>query len=849
MPLTFSFVCPLRQGIHARPASLLEGVAQRFKSTVTLLNERTGVSADAKTILSIIGSTVQHHDVCRLTVSGSDEAEAMTELTRFLREEFPHSDDALGEAAPAAAEFELPPALPSDSAKFLPAKPVVGGIGRGKVVRVGQFQIPLALRRAEIASAKAEWEKIGGALDRLYQKLVQSKANLSKGIDGQLIVVQRALVRDMAFRQKLQETVEKLRCSAAEAIAQTELFLTSQLKASENPRLRERAVDIQDVTRQLLQEIYGTEAIKLKVDLAEDSIVIAEELTPAQFLSIERKWLKGLVLAQAGTTSHTVILARSFAIPTLVGADLRMIDPGMDGQTALVDGEIGALLTHLTGAAERYYQLEAARLSGRAGMRKEISLRPAISIDGHRIEVLLNVGATDDLPAGLAEGAEGVGLVRTEMLFLNHETFPTEEAQWTVYRQMLETAGARPVVIRTFDFGGDKPVGYVTFGTEENPFLGCRGVRLYRQLENGFRSQIRALLRAATTGNLRIMIPMITNLQEARWVKQIVASEKEKLAAEGIPFAPNVPIGAMVEVPAAVFAIRELAQEFDFFSVGSNDLLQYFFAADRTNGQVASLNDPLQPAFLRCLQQLAQSVHAAGKTLSLCGEMGGDARLLPLLLGLDFDSVSAGGASISRLKEVVADSSWVDCRELVRSALAATTPAEVADLLARKSSARQRALVTPELVMLEVDAQNKAEVIKLAVDRLFVAGRTNAARALEQAVWAREKVHPTAFGHEFAIPHGKTDAVETDSVMLIKLRTPVAWGGEEGESVRTVILLAMRESGGPNNHLRVLATLARKLMHEEFRQELNRNRSGGELCAFLSETIHPQNLQSKGIGP
>jgi fructose-specific PTS system IIA-like component len=173
----------------------------------------------------------------------------------------------------------------------------------------------------------------------------------------------------------------------------------------------------------------------------------------------------------------------------------------------------------------------------------------------------------------------------------------------------------------------------------------------------------------------------------------------------------------------------------------------------------------------------------------------------------------------------------------------------VADLLARKSSARQRALVTPELVMLEVDAQNKAEVIKLAVDRLFVAGRTNAARALEQAVWAREKVHPTAFGHEFAIPHGKTDAVETDSVMLIKLRTPVAWGGEEGESVRTVILLAMRESGGPNNHLRVLATLARKLMHEEFRQELNRNRSGGELCAFLSETIHPQNLQSKGIGP
>jgi len=848
MPLTFSFVCPLRQGIHARPASLLEDVAQRFKSTVTLLNERTGVSADAKNILAIIASNLQHNDACRLTVSGTDEAEAMTELTRFLQEEFPHSDGNLGEATLAAAEFELPPALPADSAKFLPAKPVVGGIGRGKVVRVGRFQIPTALRQAEIASANAEWEKIGGALDRLYQKLVQSKANSSKGIDGQLIIVQRAIVRDVAFRQKLQETVEKLHCSAAEAIAQTELFLTSQLMASENERLRERAADIQDVTRQLLQEIYGPEAIKLKVDLTDDSVVIAEELTPAQFLSIERRWLKGLVLAQAGTTSHTVILARSFAVPTLVGADLRTIEPELSGQAALVDGEIGALLTHLTKAAERYYQLEAARLSGRAGMRREISLRPAMTVDGHRIEVLLNVGSTDDLRTGLAEGAEGVGLVRTEMLFLNHESFPSEEAQWSVYRQMLETAGARPVVIRTFDFGGDKPVGYVTFGAEENPFLGCRGVRLYRQLETGFRSQIRALLRAATTGNLRIMIPMITTLQEARWVKKIVASEKEKLAAEGIPFASNVPLGAMVEVPAAVFAIRELAQEFDFFSVGSNDLLQYFFAADRTNAQVAALNDPLQPAFLRCVQQLAQSVHAAGKTLSLCGEMGGDARLLPLLLGLEFDSVSASGASIPCLKEVVADSNWADCRQLVRSALTATTPAEVWDLLSKKPSARQIALVTPELVMLDVDAQNKAEVIKVAIDRLFTAGRTNAARALEQAVWVREKVHPTAFGHEFAIPHGKTDAVETDSVMLIKLRNPVAWGGEEGESVRTVILLAMRESGGPNNHLRVLAALARKLMHEEFRQELNSNRTGSELCALLAETIQPQSRQSKGVG-
>jgi fructose-specific PTS system IIA-like component len=849
MPLTFSFVCPLRQGIHARPASLLEGIAQRFKSKIVLVNERTGVSADAKNILSLIGSNVQHNDVCLLTVSGSDEAEAFTELTRFLREEFPHSDDALAEAPLTVAEFELPPALPADSAKILPAKPVVGGIGRGKIMRVDRFQIPVTLRQAGIVSAAAEWEKVGAALDRLYQKLVQSKANSSKGIDGELIIVQRAIVRDEAFRQKLQETVEKQHCSAAEAIAQTELFLTSQLRANDNPRLRERAADIQDVTRQLLQEIYGPEAIKLKVDLAEDSVVIAEELTPAQFLSIERRWLKGLVLAQAGTTSHTVILARSFAIPTLVGADLRTIYPAMNGEPALVDGEVGALLTHLTAPAERYYQLESARLAGRAGLRQEISLRPATTVDGHRLEVLLNVGSAEDLPPGLAAGAEGVGLVRTEMLFLNHETFPTEEEQWTVYHQMVKTADGKPVVIRTFDFGGDKPVRYVTFGAEENPFLGCRGVRLYRQLENGFRSQIRALLRAGTAGRLKVMIPMVTNLQEARWVKQVVASEKEKLAAAGIPFAPNVPIGAMVEVPAAVFAIRELAQELDFFSVGSNDLSQYFFAADRTNAQVAALNDSLEPSFLRCLDQLIQSAHAADKTVSLCGEMGGDARLLPLLLGLGFDSVSAGGASVSRLKEVVADSSWADCRELVRMALAASSPVEVADLLAKKSSARKQPLVTPELVMLEVNAQNKAEVIKMAVDRLFVTGRTNAARVLEKAVWARETVHPTAFGHEFAIPHGKTDAVEADSVMLLRLRKAVPWGGEEGESVRTVILLAMRESGGPNNHLRVLATLARKLMHDEFRDQLNSGRTGAELSVLLSETVQVQSRPPKGVVP
>jgi len=847
MPLTFSFTCPLRQGIHARPASLLEAVAQRFECTVTLFNGRTGASADAKKDLSLIAGNFQYQDACLLTVSGTDEAEALAELARFLREKFPQSDDAFADGAPLVAGFELPPALPADAATFLPAKPVVGGVGRGKLVRVGRFEIPTALRQSSIVSAAAEWVKVSDALDRLYQKLVESKVNLSKGIDGQLIIVQRAIVRDMAFRQKLQELIESLQCSAAEAIAQTEEFLTSQLLASENPRLRERAADIQDVTRQLLQEVYGAETIRLKVSLTEESVVIADELTPAQFLSIERKWLKGLVLAQAGTTSHTVILARSFAIPTLVGADLSRIGASVAGGVGLVDGEIGALVTDLSGAAERYYQFETARLSGRSELRQQLSQRAATTLDGHRVAVLLNVGATNDLSPGLVEGAEGVGLVRTEMLFLNHENFPTEEEQWTVYRQMLETAGTRPLVVRTFDFGGDKPVRYVSFGKEENPFLGCRGVRLYPQLESDFRSQIRALLRAAPAGNLRIMIPMITNLQEAHWVKQILASEKERLAAAGVAFGADVPVGAMVEVPAAVFAIRELAQEFDFFSVGSNDLLQYFFAADRSNGLVSALNDPLQPAFLRCLQQLIQGIHAARKTASLCGELGGDPRLLPLLVGLGFDSVSAGGASISRLKEVMANLNWADCRQLVQSAISAATPGEVANLLGKQSISRQWPLVAPELVMLDVAAETKAEVIKLAVDRLYVTGRTNAARTLEQAVWAREKGHPTAFGNAFAIPHSKTDAVEANTVMLLKLRKPVAWVGTDGELVSTVILLAMRESDGANNHLRVLATLARNLMQEEFRQGLNRQLAEAELCALLSEAIQPQTPPPKDI--
>jgi fructose-specific PTS system IIA-like component len=435
--------------------------------------------------------------------------------------------------------------------------------------------------------------------------------------------------------------------------------------------------------------------------------------------------------------------------------------------------------------------------------------------------VAANVATAAELGPAFAQGADGIGLFRTEMLFMDRDAPPSEEEQLSVYAAAARAAQGRPVVIRTLDVGGDKPVPYLRLSREANPFLGYRGVRIYPAHRDVVASQLRAILRASTHGQVWLMVPMVSTVEEVRWVKALLATVRAELEAAGIAFDPAMPVGIMVEVPSAALILDQLAAEVGFFSIGTNDLAQYFFAADRDSTDVGCLPDVRSPAFLRLLGKIADEARRHGRWVGLCGEMARDTANLPLLIGLGLDEISTAAPEIPALKAAIAQSSAGDCRALLKRAMACHTPSEVEQVLASfRAQSRSRGLIEHELIVLDSDSATKEEAIEEIVDAFSATGRTERPRAVEEAVWAREAVYSTGLGHGFAIPHCKTDAVTASSIGVVRLAHPIEWGAVDGQPVRCVILLAIRESDPDDTHMKVFARLARRLVHEEFRGRL-----------------------------
>jgi fructose-specific PTS system IIA-like component len=833
MPVEFTFNCPLANGIHARPASLLEGIARPFRADITLTNTRNGQTANAKSILSILSAEIRHQDTCVIGFAGPDEGEALAALSTFVLDQLARCDEDLPTSPAPAAAAPLPPVLRGAGATVRRGTAVVRGIGRGRLVWAGGLHLTEEIPGA--VDPEAETRQLDAALANLNQDYEDRLARLRSGTESDLIKAHRAVARDPEFQSCLREAIKKRARSVAGAVTEAQQRFASMFAGSGNDLLRERTLDIQDVCFELLRQVYG-KAVSTVPQLVEDSVLAAETLTPGQFLALNRGFLKGLVLGHAGATSHTVILARSFGVPTLIGVgDLG--PPGSQAPEAVVDGDLGALVTDLTGAARRYFTFEERRLGARRAREARFAALPALTPDGKRLEVAANVSTAAEAVMAFAAGAEGIGIFRTEMLFLERETPPTEDEQFAAYSQAASTADGRPVVFRTLDIGGDKPLPYLNLPGEENPFLGYRAVRIYPEFEQLFRAQARALIRASALGKLKVILPMITTLDEARWVKQVIATEQDGCARRGLAFDASMEVGAMIEVPAAVFLIPELSREFDFFSLGTNDLLQYFAAADRANTRVAPLHDPLQPAFLRLLRKAVDDAHAAGKWIGLCGEMGGRALCVPLMIGLGLDEVSVVSSALAPLRVALARWPAEACRELTARALACATAGEVRVLLQDGAIQPPLPLIDPDLILPGVDCLTREEAVKAAVDQLYVLGRTEQPRAVEEAVWQREAAYSTGFGHGFAIPHCKTDAVSASSLVVVKLLQPVDWGSSDGKPVRVILLLAVRESDRGGRHLKVLAHLARKVMHEDFRKRLASEESPAALQAFLEESL------------
>lgn len=841
MSLEILFECPLPNGIHARPASLLEEICRGFTAEIFLENLRNGESASMDSVLAMISADVLFNDRCRIAITGTEASDAFSKLSHYIQHDFQYCDEAVPEQED-TAKIELPRSLSFTTPDYIEAISVSQGIAWGKPVMLGSTRFSDAIQNITGEGVAIESQRLQEGLQSLAQLIseelsaAEQTAQQSQHTQAQILKAHLAIIKDQELAQRLIKSLEQgTKVSAAQAIINTVEYFNQLLAGAENVYLQERALDIQDLGSRLMRLLYGDEAVTTVEALSEASVVITSNLTPSAFIAINGPHLKGLVLESGGRTSHTVLLARAAGIPVLVGAE-GALDFCRAVDRVIVDSNLGILLRNALVPTQRYYELEQKKINALAARYEPFKHNKATTCDGIKIEVAANIASAQEAQHAFTQGAEAIGLFRTEMLFMDRDSAPTEQEQFLCYQESLQAANGQPVIIRTFDVGGDKPISYFNIGSEENPFLGYRAVRTYPEFLSYFTTQLRALVRAAVFGNLRIMIPMISNIEEMRWVRETFDEVIAQLQQENIECA-KPQLGMMLEVPSAAFMIDQLAQYADFFSIGSNDLAQYFLACDRGNKRLAALYSNYHPAFIRLLKQVIDDAKAAGRWVGLCGEMAADSQLLPLLVGLGLDEVSMAAPGIAKAKANVAGLNYHDCNDLVKRVMACADIESVKTQLAIFSqSATQRPLLEQALILTEHQVHSRAEAIKTLADNLFVQGRVQSSEATEEALWQREDMFSTGLGFGIAIPHCKTDGVTHNSISLLRLPQPIEWA-PGADPVDIVFMLAVKESDAGDVHMKYFSKLARKIVHESFRNELRTCQDSVALLAYLSKVL------------
>jgi phosphotransferase system enzyme I (PtsI) len=533
--------------------------------------------------------------------------------------------------------------------------------------RIASSQVPDEIGRFETALIQTRMQIL-----EMQQRIAESIGAKDAAIfDAHLLVVEDRTLIDEVLRK-----LENDLCNVEWVFQEVATRYAETLNKIDDPYLRERALDIQDVTKRVIRNLQG-KAPKTFLALSEPHLLVAHNLTPSDTASINRANVLGIATDLGSRTSHAAILARSLNIPAVVG--LHDITAKLEtGQHVLLDGGDGLLIINPAPETIAHYAEIESRRARVAAQLKELRTTRSTTRDGRHIVLSANIELPEDVEAVSANGAEGIGLYRTEFLYLNRSTLPTEHEQFETYRKVAERVRPDPLIIRTFDLGGDKLApGTVDITDELNPFLGWRAIRLCLENIDIFKTQLRAVLRASAVGNIKIMFPMISGLDELRRAKAVLAECKEELRRSGVPVSERIEVGAMIEIPSAAICANALAPEVDFFSIGTNDLIQYALAVDRVNEKLAHLYEPTHPAVLRLLKMIAEAAHANNIWVGVCGEMAGDVALVPLLLGLGMDELSVGATLVPRVKRAVQSLAIPECRELIEETLGLSTASEI----------------------------------------------------------------------------------------------------------------------------------------------------------------------------
>ncbi|MFN8466814.1 MAG: phosphoenolpyruvate--protein phosphotransferase [Caldilineaceae bacterium] len=660
-------------GLHFGPAArFVQSVAQ-FKTPVHVSNLTTGAGpANATSFNQLLSLGVQHGHRIQIVASGPHAESIVNTLTELVA----RHDDILAQEASGLIESAYAPVLGS-GAEVLIGLPASPGLALGIGCLLAE---PRDLLRSpfpdpeEFLDFNSEWRRLEQGIAAALLELDDLAEQVHSAFGPQQADIFRAhglLLQDADITQELRRFLEINRLPLEAAIQQTFLAVAQRYRERAGDIFQQRAADVEDVGRRLLRIVSG--AGEDSIDLPAGAIVVAHDLSPSQTAGLDRSRLAGLCIASGGPQSHTAILARSMGIPAIVGLGRDLLNIVTDGVPLAIDGAHGQVIVAPDPDTVAAYRRAQATLNEERTAAWRAAQRPSCTRDGLRVEVVANLSYAADAELALAAGAEGVGLLRTEFLFQDRSTPPSEEEQYELYRLVAERMQGRPLVIRTLDIGGDKPAPYLSLPHENNPFLGWRAIRISLALSEFFKTQLRALLRAAVHGNVHVLLPMVSNVSEVQHAQTLLGVAMDELASEDLPHSSSVPLGIMVEVPSAVQLVDQLAPLVDFFSIGTNDLTQYTFAADRTNERVAALADPLHPAILRQIDSVIRVAHEHGKWCGLCGELAGQSDAIPVLLGLGLDEFSMAPASIPAAKQLISHLAMPVVRRLAQRALNAAS--------------------------------------------------------------------------------------------------------------------------------------------------------------------------------
>ena len=657
-------------GLHARPAKVFVTTAKQFESDIRVQHGEKEVNA--KSAISILTLGVECGGEIRISVEGPDEDAALEALRSGV-------EAGLGEEVKPEPVPAPEPEVQAEVGLEEVAEGALRGVAGAPGIAIGplfQYRQSEVVVREEASNRAHEREDLLSAIESAQTELDQLHGEMVERVGEQEAEIFEAHLALLDDPELVKAALEKIDDGWAAPKAWDEVIESQaeELAGLKSDLLAARAADVRDVGRRVLRILTGAD--EQQPELPDDPVIlVAQDLSPSDTVSLDLSRVLGFCTAAGGPNSHTAILARALSLPAVVGAGTEVLDLA-SGVRAILDGASGSL--HLDPDAQA---LEAARearrrLQSRRAAALKAAEEPAITEDGHRMEIVANIGGVAESRRAAERGAEGVGLLRTEFLFLERANAPTEDEQFEAYRDIAQAFGDQPVIVRTLDIGGDKAIPYLPVPYEENPFLGERGIRLCLAQTDLFRTQLRAILRASQHGYLRIMFPMIADLSELREAKALV---EELRAALDVP---PIEIGIMIEVPSAALLAEVFAREVDFFSIGTNDLTQYTMAVDRTHPTLAKQSDGLHPSVLRLVDRTVRGAHAADKWVGVCGELAADPEAVPILVGLGVDELSVNVPAVPIVKAQVRSLKFTRVQELAAEALTCGTAAQVRELSA-----------------------------------------------------------------------------------------------------------------------------------------------------------------------